>query len=869
MAVDAPKSLPWFPSAVQTAKASGLRLERDAEATEHTLGSLVLDSRKPFPQEGRNSTPVYVALRGTRHDGHAYMAEAYRRGARCFVAERRMALPGPATWLLADARTAAEGGPATALEALQRLAALRRQAYQGPLLAITGSGGKTIVKEWLATLLGPDWNAYRSPRSFNSQVGVPLSAWGLRPEHELGMLEAGISQPGEMPRLAAILRPTHGLFTGLGDAHDAGFPSRAAKLEEKLRLFEGAEMLFYRADRPAGEDQHSGQPDAPHAAEILHRRFPDARHRTWSLDPAVPATLQAELDGDRLRVQSPEGPWACTLPFSDPFCAVNLMHAASAALAFGLHPHRLMRRIPLLALPDMRLQVLPGIGDSVVVNDAYASDLGSLRVALEFAGRQAAPGMRRTAILSSIEQSGRPAKALYREVAALLNANGYTRLIAVGDAFGEALCQPAVQEALAGLDTRVFPDADALIEALPDLDFGREAILVKGARRFRLERVVERLGMQHHGTRLEIDLDALAHNVEQFKTRVGPDTRLAVMVKALGYGAGDVEVARCLEERGVDYLGVAYPDEGIALRQGGIRLPTMVLNAAPESWRVCRRFELEPVCPRWAYLRLLRRDYPDLPLHLELESGMHRLGLTGEGVDALCADPELLRGLRLASIFSHLAAADDPAEDAFTRTQIARFREASGRILAAWRAVNPEAPAPLRHLANSAGAMRFSDAADGARFDLVRLGIGVYGYGGPAAAAAGLDLRPVARLRTTVSQIEDVPAGESVGYGRAARMDRDTRVATLAIGYADGYRRALAGKGFVYAHGKRLPLLGRVCMDMIMVDASDCPRLQAGDPVELFGEHIRVEEVAAWMDSIPYEVLAGIAYRVKRVYWSA
>jgi len=499
---------------------------------------------------------------------------------------------------------------------------------------------------------------------------------------------------------------------------------------------------------------------------------------------------------------------------------------------------------------------MSGIQESLLVYAGLADDAATVHMAIDFAVRHARPGMQRTAILSDLEQSGLTSEALYREVARHLEAAGYERLLAVGPVISAANFPPSIQ-------VERFPDADALLQALSNMAFERQVILVKGAPHFRLERVVDRLAERLHGTRMVLDLDALANNLHAYREAVGAETKLAVMVKAFGYGTGEAEIARTLAFHQVDYLGVAYTDEGISLRNAGIETPIFILNAAPDTWDACLRFGLEPQVHTPDQLQAVRTNYPALPLHLNLETGMHRLGLTAPDVDALCQNEALLRGLQLASVFGHLATADDPAQDAFTQRQIDAFEQLSEMLLLAWRSVNPDAPEPIRHVANSAGALRFPAA----RYGMVRLGIGMYGYDPVDILAPSLE--PVASLFTTVSQIRSVAAGESIGYGGHAILDRATRVATLGIGYADGFRRVLGnGRASVYAHGKRMPVIGNVCMDMIMVDASACPDLAIGDDVEIFGRHIRLEEVAAWAETISYEVLAGVSSRVKRVFLS-
>jgi len=797
-----------------------------AIAPENSIHQLATDSRGA----GLGLDTLFVALKGKSRDGHRFLLDAYQKGVRCFLAEKAVDLPGPAQWLLHP----------NPLEALQAIAAAHRARFRYPVLGITGSNGKTIVKEWLAHLLGPDLFVVRNPRSFNSQIGVPLSVWAMRPYHEIGVFGAGISLPGEMPRLQRIIRPDIGLFTQLGAAHDEGFADRNQKLQEKLALFSTSRTLLYCAD----------QPDVVAA---IQERYPDREKVCWSAE-GRPADLQARCGDQQWVLQWRGQEFRLIPPFDDPFSRENLLHALTAALYLGVMPIALPGRVAQLTLPELRLNVQRGVGGLVLVNDAYSSDLGSLQLALAYAARQAG-NLPRTAVLSDLEESGMDSDLLCRELARTLRDNGYTRLLAVGPAISRA-------DVFGGLDVHAFEDTEALLTALPALELKNQMVLIKGARRFRLERVAQALAEKIHGTRLEINLTALAHNFSVYRDRVPTETKIMVMVKALGYGSGDAEVARVLEFARADYLGVAYADEGVALRQAGVRLPILVLNAALESLPTLQRYDLEPEVYDLTTLEHIREHYPGLAIHLKLDTGMHRLGLSEQEVEELAAAPERLRGLKLAALLSHLSAAEDPAHDAFTRTQLARFEHSSNQILQAWARQNPNQPVPLRHLLNSAGMLRFPEAA----YDMVRLGIGLYGY--DPSALFRERLRPVSRLLATVAQIRLVPAGESVGYGRAALMDKPTRVATLTIGYADGLRRSLGkGIGAVAVYGKRLPLIGNVCMDMCMVDATAVPELQDEDAVEVFGGQIRLEEFAGWMQTIPYEVLTGVSSRVKRVYF--
>ncbi len=787
---------------------------------------LALDSRAP----GLGPETLFVAIRGASRDGHQFAADAYAKGVRCFLAEQRVELPGPANWLLhPDPRLA-----------LQQIAAAHRTRFSYPVVGITGSNGKTIVKEWLTALLNPDRFVVRNPRSYNSQIGVPLSVWGMRGYHELGLFEAGISQPGEMERLQTIILPDIGIMTNLGAPHDEGFKNRAQKLDQKLHLFRECRSILFCADQTE-------------VATAIRTRYPDRELICWSAENR-PANLQARFHDGQVTLMWQGQEQLLTLPFDDPFSRENLLHAISAALFLGVNLNALASRAAQLNLPDLRLKVQQGQGGAVLVNDAYSSDLGSLRIALAFAARQGGPGMPRTAVLSDIEESGLDPKIRYSQVAEWLRSNGYSRLIAVGPEISQAVFD-------SGLNVQRFPDTEALSKALPGLGLQGQVVLIKGARRFGLEKVADALTEKIHGTRLEIDLDALAHNFTTYRDRAPKNTRLIAMVKALGYGSGDAEVARVLEYGRADYLGVAYADEGVSLRQAGINMPILVLNAAPESLYTLLRFDLEPEICSLRLLDLVRTQFPGLKIHLKLDTGMHRLGLVESEVRQLTSQPERLRGLRLGSVFSHLSSSEDARHDEFTRLQLNRFEQWSQFILDAWQAVNPDEPVPLRHILNSAGMLRFPLA----HFDMVRLGIGLYGFD-PSGQIKN-SLRTVSRLLTTVAQIREVAAGESVGYGRAARLARDTRVATLTIGYADGFRRSLGqGVGQFAAYGKRMPVIGNVCMDMCMADATHVPELAEGDAVEVFGSQISLEEMAEWMQTIPYEVLTGVSSRVKRVY---
>ncbi len=840
---------------------------------------LLLDSRRAGPPAGA----LFVALRGPSHDGHRYLPQAYAQGVRLFLVEENAELPGgpaayPGAGIVAVAST---------LAGLQTLAAAHRAAFAGPVWAVTGSNGKTIVKEWLAQLLGPDEVVCRSPRSYNSQVGVPLSVWELNPaRHTLGLFEAGISEVGEMEKLANIIQPTEGIFTNLGTAHDAGFTSAGQKLHEKLRLFEGPgfRRLYYCHDHEAvraavralalpgfGWTRH----DAPGAA-VQFRVAPAGEGRTAIAVPAGAAGAPA----------------AFTLPFADEPSVENALHCLAVLLARGVEPAEIQRRLARLHPVAMRLEMKQGRHDSYLLDDTYNNDLAGLALALAALARQARPG-RRTLILSDVLESGLAGPDLYARVGALLPAHGVTRLVAIGPEISrelkimnyelkmaavsgtsEKVSEPAAQTKTGTEEKpeqflifnsqfliQTYPSTEAFLAALDPADFAHETILVKGARRFGFERIVAALQAQQHGTVLEVNLDALAHNLQYFRQQLQPGTKLMVMVKAYAYGAGSYEVASLLEFQRADYLAVAYADEGVALREAGIGLPIMVMNPAPDAFDALRRHRLEPEIFSFEVLR----DYlatatdaaPLPPIHLKLDTGMRRLGFDEADVPALAA---LLRQhaarLPVASLMTHLAAADDPAHDDFTRAQLAAFRRMAAALEAALGA-----PVP-KHALNSAGIVRFPEA----HFDMVRLGIGLYGVdaGGRAAGA----LRPASALRTTVSQIKTLPAGHTVGYGRRGDAAPHPRlIATLAIGYADGYDRRFGnGAGAVLIRGRAAPLVGAVCMDMCMVDVTDIPGARAGDVALVFGEGLPLPALAARIGTIAYELLTNVSERVKRVF---
>jgi alanine racemase len=803
---------------------------------------LLLDSRRI----GQATGSVFFALRGPQHNGHLYLPELYAGGVRLFVVDRAEEIPGgllaypEAGILLVD----------DALDALQAVAAAHRRRFRLPVMGVTGSNGKTIVKEWLAQLLAPDELICKSPRSYNSQVGVPLSVWELNATHTLGLFEAGISQRHEMTRLARVMQPTLGVFTNIGTAHDAGFANHREKVEEKMQLFLDVDTLFYCLDH-----------ELIHAAAQQH--LPEHRTFTWSrLHPhlAHVAVTVAESSGDRTVVRvSLARPLpqehTFTLPFADEPSVENALHALSVLLWRQVPAAEIQHRLDRLQPVAMRLEMKQALNDCYVLDDTYNNDLAGLNLALDVLARQPRRG-RRTLILSDVLESGLTSAELYARVAAQLATHGVERLVGVGLEIGQ-------YQALFQQVEATFYDTtnDFLREFRPDA-FHQETILVKGARRFEFERIVTAFQRQIHGTVLEVDLEALAQNLNFYRSRIQPGTKLMVMVKAFAYGSGSYEVANLLQFHRADYLAVAYTDEGVSLRQHGISLPIMVMNPSPDAFQVLRQYHLEPEI--YSFERLhdyltAARQQPLPAIHLKLDTGMRRLGFAETDLPELCA---LLREnathLRVASALTHLAGADEEQHNSFSQQQLAAFQRMTPQLEQAL------GYSIIKHALNSAGILRFPEA----QMDMVRLGIGLYGV-----EATGREqdaLRPVSTLRTTISQVKTLPAGETVGYGRRGQaVDYERRIATLAIGYADGYDRRFGnGAGEVVVRGQRAPIIGNVCMDMCMVDVTHIQAARAGDLAEIFGSQLPLPELAGRIGTIPYELLTNVSERVKRVFFA-
>ena len=798
------------------------------------INTLLIDSRSLSDPDGS----LFFALRTRSNDGHRFIRRLYERGVRNFVVDtvpEEMQFAADANFLVvADTR-----------RALQSIARHHRSRFDIPVVGITGSRGKTTVKEWLNTLLQPDFNIVRSPRSFNSQIGVPLSIWEMAPETTLAIFEAGISLPDEMTSLERMIRPTVGVITNIGTEHDEGFSSTEAKTEEKITLLRDCDCVIYN-----GDDRM--------ISEAVQRATLPAKEIAWSrrdsFRPLFISKTEVGETSSKIYYSYLYEDSEIEIPFTSDSDIENAINCLAVSLYLGRDPKVIGERMKELTTVGTRIDVVEGINNCMIVNDTYTSDLHSLAPALDFMERHLTASRTKTVVLSDLDHESKNPKHLYRALADLLARHGVQRLIGVGP---EMVANARQFEG----NTAFFATTADLLEALSPDDFDSELILIKGAPQYDFSMISEMLEARRHETVLEVNLDNLVYNYNQFKSLLRPETGIVCMVKASGYGAGSYELAKTLQAQNAAYLAVAVLDEGVELRNAGITMPIMVLNPKVENYKTLFAYNLEPEIYSFEILQRIiaeakKHGIKNYPVHIKLDTGMHRLGFIENEMPRLL---EMLRGqdaVRPKSIFSHLCAADDPSMDDYTMEQFAIFDRCCDALQSGFDYHI------LRHILNSTGITRFPDH----QFDMVRLGICLYGVPTMHDGTQD-DLRLVSSLRSVIIAIREWPAGTTIGYNRRGVLTRRSRIATVPVGYADGYfRRFGGGRASMLVNGQRCPTVGNICMDICMIDVTDVD-CRPGDVVEIFGDNITPEELGEIADTIPYEILTAVKQRVKRIYF--
>lgn len=792
---------------------------------------LLTDSRSLcFPED-----TLFFALESRRNDGHKYISELYRRGVRSFVVRE---LPDMAAF--PDANFLQVLNP---LKALQRLAERHRESFDIPVVGVTGSNGKTVVKEWLYQLMSSDKIVARSPRSYNSQIGVPLSVWTLSESTELGIFEAGISLPGEMDALQSVIQPTIGVFTGLGEAHQENFNSREQKCMEKLRLFRDSKVLVYPIDDPC-------------VAGCVSLSAFKGEYLAWSLQrsdvPLYIEQVEKQADGTTLTYHYHGGCHVYRIPFIDEASVLNSITCLAVCLYMGLTPEQIAERMWELEPVAMRLEVKEGRNGCTLINDSYNSDYNSLDIALDFMNRRPdSEGRRRMLILSDIQQTGQDPEVFYEKVARLVESRGVECFVGVGP-------QLSAFRRFFTMESYFFGTTAELLSSEWFSHLHQDVILIKGARSFRFDQLTDLLERKVHETILEVNLNAVVDNLNYYRSFLKPETKMVCMVKASAYGAGSFEIAKTLEDQRVDYLAVAVADEGADLRKAGISSPIIIMNPEITAFKTMFDYRLEPEVYSFHLLEELikaaeREGVTSFPIHVKIDTGMHRLGFAPDEVPRLVERLHRQTAVIPRSVFSHLVGSDAERFDAFTHQQIEAFDRASQMLQEGFK------HKILRHICNTAGIERCPEA----QFDMVRLGIGLYGID----PYSNRVLHNVTTLKTTILQIHDVPADETVGYSRKGVLARDSRIAAIPIGYADGLNRHLGnGHAYCLVNGKKAPYVGNICMDVCMVDVTDID-CKEGDKVVVFGDSLPVTALSDILDTIPYEILTGVSNRVKRVYY--
>lgn len=795
---------------------------------------LLTDSRSLcFPAE-----TLFFALKTKRNDGHNYIRELYKRGVRNFVVSYlpdNMADYQETNFLLVR----------DTLAALQTLAAAHRQHFDIPVIGVTGSNGKTIIKEWLYQLLEPDYAVTRSPKSYNSQIGVPLSVWLLNRQSEIGIFEAGISRKDEMRQLWKIIKPTIGVISNIGLAHQENFQSLQDKCVEKLRLFQDCDVVIYNGDNDLIQS-------------CVDKSIITAREIAWSRKnqdkPLFISSVVKGQDSTEITYRYIGLENKFTIPFIDDASIEDALHCLAVCIYLMVPPEKITERMARLEPLAMRLEVKDGKQGCIIINDSYNSDISSLGIALDFMARRQDDKQRsRTLILSDILQSGWSVHELYRRVSQLVESRGITKLIGIGDDISSEKKRFDVPEKYFFKTTEDFLKSDLM------KNFHNELILIKGARVYEFDRIAERLELKVHETILEVNLQALADNLDRYRGMLRIETGIVCMVKASAYGSGAIEVAKTLQDRQVDYLAVAVADEGAELRKAGITTNIMVMNPERTSFNTLFDYKLEPEVYSFHLLDMVIRaaehsGVTNFPIHIKIDTGMHRLGFAPDDIPELVHRLQKQTAVIPCSVFSHFVGSDSPDFDDFTKLQIERFNKAADELQAAFK------HHILRHICNSAAIERFPDV----HYDMVRLGLGLYGIN----PIDNQPLETVCTLKTTILQIRELEKGETVGYSRKGKITKHSRIAAIPIGYADGLDRHLGnGNAYCLVNGQKAYYVGNICMDVCMIDVTDID-CQEGDSVELFGPNLPVHVLSDILGTIPYEIISTVSIRVKRVYYT-
>lgn len=773
---------------------------------------------------------IFIALISSRNNGHDFIPDLIEKGVRSFLIQENKF--DVSKYKDTDVSFVVSNDP---LKAIQALAAFHRQQFTIPVIGITGSNGKTVVKEWLYQLLKTNYSICRSPKSYNSQIGVPLSVLNLNHTHTLAIFEAGISLPGEMDVLAEIIKPTTGILTSIGSAHDEGFLNKEQKIDEKLKLLSAC-------DKRVINGLHKYQlSSALLKNSIVVSEFDDS-------------DLKIKFTGGKLELVSPSTNYSFSIPFSDKASILNASTCAAVLMQLGFKENDIAERLKLLQPVALRLEIKTGINNALIINDYYNSDIDSIKIALNYLLQQNRR-QRKIVIVSDLEQSGISANTLYKQLADLFSQNKIDLVVGIGKEISN-------HKPLFKSNSLFFSDTHSFINQFKIINyqFSEASILLKGARSFGFENISRVLQLKSHDTVFEINLNKLINNVNYYRSLIASDVKIMCMVKAMGYGSGGAEIAKTLQHIGVNYLAVAYADEGVELRQSQIALPIMVMSPEEDALEDIINYQLEPEIYSFKVLHAFVKKLDAMgitepyPVHLKIDTGMHRLGFEANDLEKLAVDLKNLPQIKVKSVFSHLVGSDSFAHDDFSSVQISIFEKAFKLF------ETTLGYSVLKHICNSGGITRFKNA----HYNMVRLGIGMYGVG--VNTSEQVKLENVGSLITRISQIKHVNKEQTVGYSRNGKLTKDTKIATIPIGYADGFGRALGnGNHGVYINGNFCKTVGNICMDMCMIDISDID-CEEGDEVVIFENVDQINVLAKALNSISYEVLTNVSARVKRVY---